>query len=170
MTEAELAGLDRGAFIASFGDIFEHSAWIAEASWPQAPFASFEALHAAMVGALDAADDAAAVALVRAHPDLAGKAALAGDLTADSRAEQKASGLSSLTPAELARFTRLNAAYKAKFGFPFVMAVRKSGKAAILAAFEERLENDADAELSCSIAEIKTIAWLRLEAIAAGAG
>lgn len=167
MTDAELAALDHTAFVAAFGDIFEHSAWIAEGAWPRAPFATFAGLYDAMVGVLDQAGSGAAVALVRAHPDLAGKAALAGEITQDSREEQKASGLSSLTADDLARFTRLNAAYKAKFGFPFVMAVRKSGKDAILAAFEERLENDSATELARSIAEIKTIARLRLDAIEA---
>ncbi len=167
MTPAELAALDDASFMAAFGGIFEHSPWIAEGAWREAPFGSFEALHHSMCAVLDAAGPEASVALVRAHPDLAGKAALAGDIAAESRIEQKASGLSSLTPDELARFTRLNAAYKAKFGFPFVMAVRRSGKDAILAAFEERLGNDAEAELARAIAEIKTIARLRLEAIAA---
>jgi 2-oxo-4-hydroxy-4-carboxy-5-ureidoimidazoline decarboxylase len=167
MTEEDLAKLDHAAFLAAFGDVFEHSPWIAAGAWPQAPFHAFKALHGAMVGVLDTAGSAAGMALVRAHPDLAGKAALAGDLTEDSRAEQKASGLAGLAPDELARFTTFNAAYKAKFGFPFVMAVRKSGKDEILAAFEERLGNDLDAELARSLSEIKMIAWLRLEAIAA---
>ena len=167
MTTDELVELDHAAFVAAFGDIFEHSAWIAEGAWPRAPFGSFPLLYDTMVDVLDAAGPEAAMTLVRAHPDLAGKAALAGAITADSRDEQKASGLSSLSPDELARFTRLNAAYKDKFGFPFVMAVRKSGKDAILAAFEERLGNDGKAELARSIAEIKTIARLRLDAIAA---
>ena len=167
MTPDALAALDHDGFMAAFGEIFEHSPWIAEGAWPLGPFHSFEALHEAMTRVLDAAGPDAAVALVRAHPDLAGKAALAGDIAPESRVEQKASGLSSLTAEEHARFTRLNSAYKQKFGFPFVMAVRKSGKDAILAAFEERLRNDGPAELARAIAEIKTIAWLRLEAIAA---
>ncbi len=167
MTPAALAALDHAGFMAAFGEIFEHSPWIAEGAWRYAPFHSFEALHQAMTGVLDAAGPEAAVALVRAHPDLAGKAALAGDIAPESRVEQKASGLSSLTAEEHARFTRLNDAYKQKFGFPFVMAVRKSGKEAILAAFEERLENDEPAELARAIGEIKTIGRLRLEAIAA---
>jgi 2-oxo-4-hydroxy-4-carboxy-5-ureidoimidazoline decarboxylase len=125
------------------------------------------ALHAAMVAALDAAGTDAGVALVRAHPDLAGKAALAGDLTADSRAEQAASGLSSLTAEELARFKALNGAYRMKFGFPFVMAVRRSDKHAILAAFAARLDNAPDVELARALDEIKIIAQLRLDAIAA---
>ena len=166
VTDAELAALDHAAFLAAFADVFEHSAWIAEGAWIRAPFKSFDALSDALVDVLDAAGPVAAVTLLRAHPDLAGLAALAGDLTADSRAEQKASGLASLTPDELARFTRLNEAYKAKFGFPFVMAVRKSGKDAILAAFDDRLKNDRKAELVRAIAEIKIIAGLRLEVIA----
>ncbi|WP_158811798.1 2-oxo-4-hydroxy-4-carboxy-5-ureidoimidazoline decarboxylase [Beijerinckia sp. L45] len=167
MTDAELAALDRSRFIAAFGDVFEHSAWIAEAAWAQAPFHSMAALHAAMVAVLDAAGTAAAIALVRAHPDLAGKAALAGELTADSRTEQATSGLSSLTAAELAQFQRLNDAYREKFGFPFVMAVRRSDKHAILAAFAERLDNDPDMELARALSEIQIIAQLRLDAIAA---
>ena len=170
MTPETLAALDHEGFVAAFGEIFEHSPWIAEGAWPRAPFSSFEALHQGMTDVLDAAGPEAAVALVRAHPDLAGKAALAGDIAPESKIEQKASGLSSLTPDEHARFTRLNDAYTAKFGFPFVMAVRKSGKDAILAAFEERLRNDPHAEVARAITEIKTIARLRLEAIAAGGG
>ena len=168
MTAAELAGLDAAAFVAAFGGVYEHSPWIARQAFAQAPFSSFAALEAVMAAALDAAGPEAAITLVRAHPDLAGKAALAGTLTGDSRAEQRASGLSDLTAEELARFTRLNEAYRAKFGFPFVMAVRRSDKHAILAAFAERLDNDAAAELARAIAEIKIIARLRLEAIAAG--
>ncbi len=170
MTEAELAALDKSAFVAAFGEVFEHSAWIAEGAWARAPFHSFAALHDAMVATLEAAGPEAGVALVRAHPDLAGKAALAGAITEDSRAEQKASGLSALTPDELARFQTLNESYRAKFGFPFVMAVRASDKAAILAAFETRLRNDAATELACALSEIRTIARLRLDAIAAAPG
>jgi 2-oxo-4-hydroxy-4-carboxy-5-ureidoimidazoline decarboxylase len=168
MDASELAGLDRARFVATFGDVFEHSAWIAEGAWERAPFYSMTALHAAMVAVLDKAGAGAAIALVRAHPDLAGKAALAGDLTADSRTEQASSGLSSLTPEELAQFQKLNAAYREKFDFPFVMAVRRSDKHAILAAFVERLGNDPDAELDRALQEIKIIAQLRLDAIAAG--
>ena len=166
MTRDELARLDHPAFLAAFAGIFEHSAWIAEAAWTSAPFRTFEDLHEAMTRALDTAGPGAALALVRAHPDLAGRAALAGDVTGESRTEQNASGLSRLTPGELSRFQQLNGAYREKFGFPFVMAVRKSGKEEILAAFAARLQNDPAAELARALSEIKTIAWLRLEAIA----
>ena len=166
MTAAELAGLDEVAFVAILGGVYEHSPWIARQAFSQAPFSSFAALEAAMAAALDAAGPEAAITLVRAHPDLAGKAALAGTLTDDSRAEQRVSGLSDLSVEELARFTRLNEAYRAKFGFPFVMAVRRSDKHAILAAFAERLGNDATTELARAVAEVKIIARLRLEAIA----
>ena len=169
MTRTELAALDHTQFVATFRDVFEHSAWIAEGAWKLAPFRSFDDLHSAMTDVLDAAGTGAAIGLVRAHPDLAGKAALEGDITADSQAEQAASGLAQLTAEELDRFTRLNQAYKSKFEFPFVMAVRKSSKQAILAAFEERLGNDRTMELARAISEIKTIARLRLQAIA-GAG
>lgn len=168
MTADELFGLDEGAFVETFAGVFEHSAWIARAAYRQGPFHTFADLAEAMCAVLDAAGPEAALALVRAHPDLAGKAARAGALTAESEAEQAASGLDRLTEAEHARFTAYNAAYQAKFAFPFVMAVRGHDKHAILAAFERRLPNTPDAELETAIAEIKQIARWRLAAIAEG--
>ena len=103
------------------------------------------------------------LALIRAHPDLAGRAALAGELTAESAGEQASAGLDRLTPRDLARFTRLNDAYRARFGFPFVICVRGRSVADILAAYERRLENDAEAERATAVDEITAIMRLRLE-------
>lgn len=168
MTLAELQRLDRAAFVAALGDVFEHSPWIAEAAWERGPFDSVDALHAAMLQVLAEADDGRKLALIRAHPDLAGKAAIRGELTAASTEEQARSGLSSLTPEEYARFQALNEAYKARFGFPFIMAVRHSNKDAILKGFEERLQNTREAELERALAEIGKIARFRLDAMITG--
>ena len=165
MTPAELAGLDREAFLAAFGDVFEHSPWVAEGAWKRAPFRSLDPLHAAMVQVLREAGEERQLALIRAHPDLAGKAAIQGELTSASTEEQARSGLSSLTPEEFARFQELNEAYKARFGFPFIMAVRHSNKHAILNGFEERLQNTVEAEKERALSEIGKIARFRLETL-----
>jgi OHCU decarboxylase len=155
----------RAEFVARFGGVFEHSPWIAEAvfdSGAAAGAGTAAALHAAMCAVFRASGRERQMAVVRAHPDLAGRLALAGALTADSTAEQRSAGLDQCTPDELRRFTALNDAYKARFGFPFIMAVRGRGRAEILAAFERRLANDPDAELRTALEEIENIAALRL--------
>ncbi len=162
---SELPRLGRESFVAAFGDVFEHSPWVAEAAWERGPFGSLEELHAAMVKVLSEAGEEKQLALIRAHPDLAGKAAIRGELTTASSEEQARSGLASLTPDEFARFQQLNDAYKARFGFPFIMAVRHSNKAAILNGFEERLPNTREAEMEQALAEIGKIARFRLEAM-----
>lgn len=149
-------------FVAALGAIFEHSPWVAEAVSGMRPFASIEALHAAMVSAVDRADEGAQLALIRAHPDLAGKAALAGELTAESTSEQKGAGLDRLTSEEFTRFHTLNDAYKQKFGFPFILAVRGHDKHSILDAFERRLENSQPDEKSEALAQIAQIGSFRL--------
>ncbi len=168
MTPAELRGLDRDAFVAAFRDVFEHSPWVAEQAHALGPFGSVDELHATMLRVLDAAPDEAKLALIRAHPDLAGRAALAGELTAASRDEQSRSGLDALTAGELARFHELNNAYQARFGFPLIMAVKFSNKHAILAAFVERLTNDRAAEIERALSEIGRIARYRLDDIVQG--
>jgi 2-oxo-4-hydroxy-4-carboxy-5-ureidoimidazoline decarboxylase len=154
---------ERDAFVARYGGVFERSPWVAEAAWEQAPFASTEALHAAMVDAVRRAPHERQLALVRAHPDLAGRAAIAGELTADSAREQSSAGLDRLTPAEYAALTSATAAYAARHGFPFVICVREHTRASILAAARERLDHDTDTELGVALAEIAAIARLRLE-------
>ena len=163
ITPEELSRMDKSAFIATLGDIFEHSPWVAEGAWPSRPFVDAHELHVRMVEVVRAADRKAQHALICAHPDLAGKAAIAGEITDASKREQAGSGLGQLTPDEFARFQELNAAYKRKFGFPFIMAVRGSHKDLILAGFTERLENSPEAEFERALSEIEKIAQFRLQ-------
>lgn len=158
--------LDRDAFVTRFGDIYEHSPWVAEQAWDNGLTVDQDTpagLATAMGAVLAAASAERQLEVIRAHPDLAGKAALAGNLTDDSIREQAGAGLDQCTPEELARFERLNDDYKARFGFPFVMAVKGNDRHAILAAFETRLRNSPDEERRTAIAQINRIAHLRLE-------
>jgi 2-oxo-4-hydroxy-4-carboxy-5-ureidoimidazoline decarboxylase len=159
---AELRAMDREAFVAAFGEVFEHSPWVAEEAWRAGPFDDAERLREAMVAAVRRAGRERQLALVRAHPDLAGKAAVRGELTDASRREQAGSGLDRLSPEEFARFHELNDAYRRKFGFPFVMAVKRSNKDEILRAFSERLGNTPERELDRALDEIAKIAGYRL--------
>lgn len=161
---------DRANFVAVLGGIFEHSPWVAERAHERAPFDNVTDLFAAMHAAVDRATKDEQLALVRAHPDLAGRAARAGTLTAASTAEQGALGLDRLADAEFAHFEKLNKAYKDKFGFPFVICVRRQTREAILDSFERRLGNDKDTELAAALAEISLIARLRLAEMMEGAG
>ena len=154
--------MDGDAFVAAFGEIYEHSGWVAGKAFASAPFESLTALHTALQDAVETASETARLDLIRAHPDLAGKAALAGELTADSSAEQASAGLDRLSPEQMARFTTLNAAYVERFGFPFIMAVRGADAERILAGFEGRLGNDRASEIRRALGEIGKIAWMRL--------
>jgi 2-oxo-4-hydroxy-4-carboxy-5-ureidoimidazoline decarboxylase len=162
MNLASLNQLPKPAFTQTLGAIFEHSPWVAEGAHAAAPFATIEFLHAAMVRVVDHASLEQQLALIRAHPDLAGKAALAGELTAESTSEQKGAGLDRLSAEEYANFHRLNDAYKAKFDFPFIIAVRGYDCHSILAAFETRLLNDAESERAEALRQIARIAGFRL--------
>lgn len=157
---------DRAAFVARFGGVFEHAPWIAAAAYdaglPAPPWRA-ETLHRAMVAALRAGSAAQQRALIDAHPDLAGRLARAGRLTADSAREQASAGLDLLSDEERARFTELNERYKAKFGMPFILAVKGRTKGEILAAFEARLENDPAAEVATALEQVERIALLRLK-------
>ena len=150
--------------VALLGGVFEHSPWIVAQTWPQAPFDSLDSLHRALVETVDAAPANRQIDLIKAHPDLVGRAARAGTLTRESTAEQGAAGLGpdNLTPADVAAFNDLNAAYKARFGFPFVICARENRKASILAGFEARLPNDPETEQLAALREIARIAWYRL--------
>ncbi|MYZ48227.1 2-oxo-4-hydroxy-4-carboxy-5-ureidoimidazoline decarboxylase [Propylenella binzhouense] len=162
------SALGREAFVARFGGIYEHSPWVAEAVWDAGLGTDLddpERLAAAMARVVATASPERKRALVRAHPDLAGRAAIAGELTASSRAEQKGAGLDACTPEEFRRFQALNAAYKAKFGFPFVIAVGGLGREEILAAFERRIGNDPDTEFGEALRQIDRIAAIRLAAM-----
>jgi OHCU decarboxylase len=150
-------------FVDLFGGVWEVSPWVAREAWAMRPFAEREALWRAMTDAVQRAGPERQVELIRAHPELAGRLARAGMLSAASAAEQSATRLDALTADEAERFDRLNAKYRERFGFPFVMCVRLSEKAAILEAFERRLRNGVDAERRAAIEEIGKIAALRLE-------
>ncbi len=162
MTLAELNSLSRADFTRVVGPVFEHSPWIAEAAWVGRPFGSVAALHAALSAVLRDANEAQKLALIRAHPDLVGRAALAGTLTRESTGEQASAGLNNLSPEEVALFHKNNAAYQARFGFPFVICARLNKKEAILAGFEARLHNSPEQEVTAALAEIFKIAELRL--------
>lgn len=155
-------------FVQRYGGIYEHSSWVAEKAAPLVDdSADVDVIARVMVDCVDNASEPRRLALIRAHPDLAGKAAIAGSLTDESESEQASAGLDRCTPEEYARFQALNTAYRRKFGFPFVMAVRNCSREQILAAFESRLENDYDAEFENALLEIHKIARMRLVAMGA---
>ena len=158
----QLNTCDRAQFVAALGAIYEHSPWVAEAVGNRRPFASLASLHEAMSAAVLAADDARKLALLNAHPDLAGKAARAGALTADSKSEQGSVGLDRLSDEAFDNFHRLNTAYRDKFGFPFIICVRRHGRDSIFRQFERRLQNDVAAERGSALREVVRIAALRL--------
>lgn len=159
---AELNACDAARFVAVCGPLYEHSPWVAERAFSCRPFASREALHEALVAAVHAATPDEQLALIRAHPDLVGRLAREGRLTAASTGEQAAAGLDRLTPDEVAAFERYNAAYRDRFDFPFVICAREHRKEAILAAFPARLEHTPEQEKATALAEIGRIGWLRL--------
>ncbi|WP_095068159.1 2-oxo-4-hydroxy-4-carboxy-5-ureidoimidazoline decarboxylase [Pseudomonas sp. Irchel 3A18] len=159
------SSLSREAFIAAFADIYEHSPWVAEKAYDlgmNPELDQVENLHARMSEILLNADHERQLALINAHPDLAGKAAIQGELTEASTREQAGAGIHQCTAEEFQRFTELNHAYKARFGFPFIMAVKGSDRHKILAAFEQRIHHSAEAEFACALAEINKIALFRL--------
>jgi len=149
-------------FVAALAAIFEHSPWVPERVAPLRPFASVIALHEALCKAVLGADEAQQLALIRAHPQLAGRAARAGDLTPASTNEQKGAGLSSLTPSQWARLEALNARYAGRFGFPFVLAVKGHTPDSVLAALAERVGHDPAEERAVALQEIFRIAHFRL--------
>jgi 2-oxo-4-hydroxy-4-carboxy-5-ureidoimidazoline decarboxylase len=164
---AALNSCDRDMFVAALGNLFEHSPWVAAETFGKRPFRDADSLHAALCETVRSAQPELQLALVRAHPDLAGRLAKTGALTPSSAREQSAAGLDRLGPAEAAEIGLLNGAYTARFGFPFVICARLNTKDAILAAMRSRIGNAPEAELSTALDEIAKIARLRLnEAIA----
>jgi OHCU decarboxylase len=158
--------VDTHDFISLYGGIYEHSPWVAERVAPEAAGVIDPAEIAdLMAECVDNAAPEQQLALIRAHPDLAARAKVADELTAASKAEQASAGLDQCSKIEYERFEALNEAYKDKFGFPFVMAVRGSSCAEILEAFSARLQNDYDLEFETALTEIHKIARLRLEAL-----
>lgn len=158
--------LDRATFVALYGPVYEHSPWIAEAVFDAGLGTVLDSpagLHATMRAVVDASPQERQLALLRAHPDLAGRLAIRGELTAQSASEQAGAGLDKYSPTEFAQFNRLNDAYKAKFGIPFVMAVKGRKREEILAAFERRLGNDRTVEFQTALEEVHKIARFRLD-------
>ena len=158
----QLNSLARDEFTRVVGPVFEHSPWIAEAAWQKRPFASVEALHLALCEIVRTAGEEKQLALILAHPDLVGRLALTGALTKESTSEQASAGLSLLMSEEISLFQSNNAAYKAKFGFPFVICARLNKKEAILNGFKLRLSHSREQEIQTALAEIFKIAELRL--------
>ncbi|SBS29287.1 Uric acid degradation bifunctional protein PucL [Marinomonas aquimarina] len=162
---------DKDSFIKHLKDIYEHSKWLAEALYEQRdtlanhPDGIQSAVTEAMHDIIEAADHSTQLALLRAHPDLAGKAALAGELTDASSNEQAGAGLDQLTPPELKNFLALNMSYREKFDFPFIMAVQGATKAQIVEGFEARLPNDVETEFRRALNEVHKIAGFRLAAL-----
>jgi len=162
MTIADLNAAGRASFVAAVGFAFEHSPWIAELAAERRPFEDLDALVACMNGIVAAGSIERRVALIAAHPDLAGRVAREGRLTPASTNEQASAALDRLTPEEIVRFDALNGAYRARFGFPFVICVREQTKNSILEALERRARNGRDAEIATALREIGRIARLRL--------
>jgi 2-oxo-4-hydroxy-4-carboxy-5-ureidoimidazoline decarboxylase len=167
-TLLQLNSMSREEFVRVVGPVFEHSPWIAEAGWDRRPFADLEQLHTALVRVVRDAGEARQVGLIQAHPDLVGRAALAGTLTPESNREQASAGLGKLSPEEIAAFQKNNLAYREKFGFPFVICARLNKKEAILKGFEARLKNSREIEINTALEEIAKIARLRLQDLVAG--
>lgn len=160
--------ISRDEFVSRFGGVFEHSPFIAERAYDAGavtePLTS-GSVHGALARIFRAATADERLGVLQAHPDLAGRLAIAGELTEDSRKEQAGAGLDRLSPAEHARFTELNGAYVTKFSFPFIIAVKGLGRDDILAAFETRVGNDRDAEFATATAQVEKIVLLRLQAL-----
>ena len=162
-TLSELNACSKDDFVAALANIFEHSPWIAEQAASMRPFAGVNQLFDAMIAAVERAPSELRLALIKAHPDLADKTQRAAGLTAESSAEQNSVGLDRLSDAEYVAFERVNNAYRSKFGFPYIVCVRRHTKDSILRDFERRLPNDARTETQKSIEEICRIAALRVD-------
>jgi 2-oxo-4-hydroxy-4-carboxy-5-ureidoimidazoline decarboxylase len=166
----ELNDLSVAEFTGALSDCFELAPWVADAAAARRPFATVTALHDAMMAVLRAAPRDQQLAFLRGHPDLAGKAARVGSTTAESKSEQASAGLDRLSEEEFRRFHRLNDAYKQKFGFPFMICVRRHSRDSILAEFERRLGDDPAREFAAALQEVSYITRLRVAAKVTGAG
>ena len=156
--------MDRDAFTGALGSTFEHAPWVAEGAWASGPFASVDALHAAMMDVVHRASRNAQVEFLCGHPELAGKEAEQGTMTSESVGEQSSAGLDALTAGEVAELRALNARYRERHGFPFIIAVRRHGKQEILSRLRERTAAGTEAELREALRQIGIITRLRLDA------
>lgn len=161
----ELDAMSQENFRDTLAGIFEHSPWVPERAWSRRPFVDVASLHRALCDVVANADRVEQLALICAHPQLAGKAAIRGELTSASSAEQSGAGLDQCSGEEFARITSLNAAYMEKFGFPFILAVRGHTRSSIIDALEKRVNNNADAEFAEALHQIEEIALFRLEGL-----
>jgi 2-oxo-4-hydroxy-4-carboxy-5-ureidoimidazoline decarboxylase len=159
VTLPELNTLDRAGFVHAIGWVFEHSPWVAERAWPKRPFMTIEDLHGAMVAQVEAASPEERLTLLQAHPDLGTRARI----SSASTGEQAGAGLDRLTPEEFDTLQRLNAAYRAKFGFPFLFAVKRANKHDVLRALESRLPASPESEYREALNQISRIAQFRLQ-------
>ena len=171
MTEATLAldldavnAMEQSDFVAALGRTFEHSPWVTERAWASRPFASLDALHAAMMGVVRGAPRSTQVAFLCGHPELAGKEAQAGTMTSESVGEQASAGLNALSRDEMGELRELNARYRERHGFPFIVAVRRHSKAEIFRLLRSRLAQNSELELNEALAQIAYITRLRVEA------
>lgn len=161
----EINRCDESHFVDLLGSVFEHSPWVAEQVCDQRPFDSRATLHRVMSARVRSASRERRLALLRAHPELAGRAALADDLTPESRREQKGAGLDQCSPEELDKILGLNRAYHEKFDFPFIIAVTGLDRHDIIAAMERRLGNAAEDEFATALGEVEKIARIRIDAL-----
>ena len=167
-TLSEINRLDCKAFVATLGGVFEHAPWVAERAWPSRPFPTVDALHSAMLAQIHAADPAARIALLRGHPELAGREAVAGSMTVESTSEQARLGLVALTPAQHARMQDLNRRYRERHGFPCIIALslhRDLGS--VFAEFEKRLASPGAEEEGVALAQVGHISGARLRRLVA---
>lgn len=160
----DLNAMGKSDFVAALGDVCEHAPWVSEEAFLKRPFPTLASLYETITIILRDTDSSARLAFIKEHPDLAGKAARAKTITEDSIAEQGSAGLDQLTEADYARFHRLNDAYRARFGIPFILCVRRHTKDSILRQFERRLTNKTDTEHKTALEEIFRIVALRLDA------
>jgi 2-oxo-4-hydroxy-4-carboxy-5-ureidoimidazoline decarboxylase len=166
VTLQEINALDQDDFVKKLSVLFEGPPWIVAQAWHALPFTSLEHLHQALCAVMYNAPVEQQVELLQAHPDLVGRAALAGTLTPASTNEQAAAGLDRLSPEEIAIFSRLNQAYRDRFGFPFVICARENKKDSILAGFDARLHNSREQEIEIALGEVAKICYLRLNDLA----
>jgi 2-oxo-4-hydroxy-4-carboxy-5-ureidoimidazoline decarboxylase len=169
LTLAEVNALPLERFVSELGGVFEHSPWVAERAWRKRPFSSVEELHQAMMNAVLEAEEDEQLALVRAHPELAGSEAKEGTLTADSSSEQGRLGFTRLTREELAAMAKINRQYREKHGFPCIVALRlHSTRDSVMAEMEHRIANDRDTEMKNALDQIAHITRGRLEKVVRG--
>lgn len=170
LTLAALNAASLPDFVAALGAVFEHAPWVAEAAAARRPFATVAALFGAMRAAVEGASDADRLALLTGHPELAGRAARAGAIAADSIAEQAAAGLDRLSEAEYTRFEALNAQYRERFGFPFILCIKRHGRGATMREFARRVAQHPAQERAAATQEVFRIAAIRLDALVTGEG